>query len=195
MLEPWTSLAMGPPWQTVKTPSSRYSGSHSHRDATGTKCMTQLPSETAQGFRVPAVRQFSIFLENRVGRLLEVLQVFDDAVDVQLHSIAVMEASDYAVVRTIPDNADAARLLLRTAEMTFSETDLLVVETSRDYPLSQLCRHLLSAEINILFMYPIMTDNPMAEGSRMALCVDENEFAGQILLRKGYRLFGAEDLR
>ena len=157
--------------------------------------MTELPSETALGFRVPAVRQFSIFLENRVGRLLEVLRTFDDAVDVQIHAIAVMEASDYAVVRTIPDNADAARLLLRESNLTFSETDILVVETSDDYPLSLLCQHLLGAEINILFMYPIMTDNPMTEGSRMALCVDENEFAGQILLRKGYRLYGAEDLR
>ena len=157
--------------------------------------MTQLPSETAQGYRVPAVRQFRVFLENRVGRLLEVLQVFDDSVDVELHSIAVMEASDYAVVRTIPDNADAARLLLRTAELTFSETDLLVVETSEDRPLSVLCQHLLGAEINILFMYPIMTDNPMAGGPRIALCVDENEFAGQILLRKGYRLYGSGDLR
>lgn len=157
--------------------------------------MTELPSETALGYRVPAVRQFSIFLENRVGRLLEVLSAFDDAVDVQLHSISVMEASDYAVVRTIPDNADAARLLLRDSELTFSETDLLVVEISSDRQLSQLCQHLLGAEINILFLYPIMTDSPLADGPRIALCVDENEFAGQILLRKGYRLYGAEDLR
>ncbi|MCH2133688.1 MAG: hypothetical protein MK116_08050 [Phycisphaerales bacterium] len=157
--------------------------------------MSELSPETAQGYRVPAVRQFSIFLENRVGRLLEVLHAFDDAVDVQLHSIAVMEASDYAVVRTIPDNADAARLLLRSAELNFSETDLLVVETTDDRPLSLLCQHLLGAEINILFMYPIMTDSPMSDGSRLALCVDENEFAGQILLRKGYRLYGGDDLR
>ena len=157
--------------------------------------MTELPSETALGFRVPAVRQFSIFLENRVGRLLEVLRAFDDAVDVQIHSIAVMEASDYAVVRTIPDNADAARLLLRNSGLAFSETDILVVETTEDQPLSQLCQYLLSAEINILFLYPIMNDSPMSEGSRVAMCVDENEFAGQILLRKGFRLFGAEDLR
>jgi hypothetical protein len=157
--------------------------------------MSEIPGKTMQGYRVPAVRQFSIFLENRVGRLLEVLQAFDESTEVQLHSISVMEASDYAVVRTIPDNADAARILLRESELTFSETDLLVVETNSDKPLSLLCQHLLGAEINILFMYPIMTDNPLASGPRMAMCVDENEFAGQILLRKGYRLYGADDLR
>ena len=157
--------------------------------------MTELPSETALGYRVPAVQQFSIFLENRVGRLLEVVRSFDEAVDVQLHAIAVMEASDYAVVRTIPDNADAARMLLRDGNVAFSEHDILVVEITPDRQLSHLCEHLLGAEINILFMYPIMTDNPMVDGSRMALCVDENEFAGQILLRKGYRLFGSSDLR
>ena len=61
--------------------------------------------------------------------------------------------------------------------------------------MSHLCQYLLSAEINILFLYPIMTDSPLSEGSRVAMCVDENEFAGQILLRKGFRLFGGEDLR
>ena len=44
--------------------------------------MTELPSETALGYRVPAVQQFSIFLENRVGRLLEVVRSFDEAVNV-----------------------------------------------------------------------------------------------------------------
>lgn len=157
--------------------------------------MNEMPAETALGYRVPSIRQFSVFLENRVGRLMEVLRAFDDASDVQLHAIAVMEASDYAVVRTIPDNADAARILLQTSGLAFSETDILVVETTEDQPLSHLCQYLLSAEINILFLYPIMTDSPLSEGSRVAMCVDENEFAGQILLRKGFRLFGGEDLR
>ena len=40
----------------------------------------------------------------------------------------------------------------------------------RDQPLSQLCQYLLSAEINILFLNPIMNDSPLSEGSRVAMC-------------------------
>jgi hypothetical protein len=53
---------------------------------------------------------------------------------------------------------------------------------------------LLGAELNIQFMYPIIGDHPVA-GPRMAICCDDNQFAGQVLLRKEYRLLGAEDLR
>jgi hypothetical protein len=39
-----------------------------------------------------------------------------------------------------------------------------------------------------------MSDSPMA-GPRMAICCDDNQFAGQVLLRKDYRLLCADDLR
>ncbi len=152
------------------------------------------PPGTAAGFNIPVVRQFSIFLENRVGRLLDVLRAFDDAVDVQLHALAVLEATDFAVVRLIPDNADATRLLLRERDLAFSEIDIIVTELDEDHELSNLCLYLLGAELNIQFMYPIMGDQPVA-GPRMAICCDDNQFAGQVLLRKEFRLLGAADLR
>jgi len=155
--------------------------------------MTMGPG-TAAGFSIPVVRQFSIFLENRVGRLLDVLRQFDDAVDVQLHALAVLEATDFAVVRLIPDNPDATRLLLRERDLAFSEINLIVAELDEEHTLSKLCLYLLGAELNIQFMYPIMGDQPVA-GPRMAICCDDNHFAGQVLLRKEYRLLGAEDLR
>jgi len=156
--------------------------------------MTSFGTGTAAGFSIPLIRQFSVFLENRVGRLLDVLRKFDEAVDVQLHSIAVLEATDFAVVRLIADNADATRLILRERDLAFSEIDLIVTELDDDRPLSRLCLYLLGAELNIQFMYPIMSDSPMA-GPRMAICCDDNQFAGQVLLRKDYRLLCADDLR
>ena len=44
--------------------------------------MNEMPAETALGYRVPSIRQFGILLENRVGRLMEVLSRLDDAADV-----------------------------------------------------------------------------------------------------------------
>ena len=155
---------------------------------------SHLPQETQQGYDAPQVRQFSIFLENRVGRLLDVLRLFDDAPDIRLHGLAVMESSDCAVVRIIPDDDDATRLLLRNSTYAFAETDLLVVELSDEQPLSNVCLYLLGAELNIHFMYPLMTGGTLAEGGRIALSVDDNTFAGQILIRKGFRLLGSGEL-
>ncbi|MDP7574274.1 MAG: hypothetical protein QF723_04110 [Phycisphaerales bacterium] len=149
---------------------------------------------TSAGFSIPLVRQFSIFLENRVGRLVDILRSFDEAVDVQLHALAVLEATDFAVVRLIPDNADATRQLLRERDLSFSEINIMVIEFDDDHTLSDMCLYLLGAELNIQFMYPIIGDQPVA-GPRMAICCDDNQFAGQVLIRKEYRLLGAEDLR
>ena len=76
--------------------------------------MSQMvPQPTAESYAPPSVRQFSVFLDNRVGKLLEMVELFDDASDVHLCGFSVLESSDYAVVRIIPSNADAARALLR----------------------------------------------------------------------------------
>ncbi|MBM43590.1 MAG: acetolactate synthase [Phycisphaerae bacterium] len=156
--------------------------------------MSQLPQETQQGYEAPFVRQFSIFLENRVGRLLDVLRLFDDAENLTIHGLAVMESSDCAVVRVVVDNDDVARSMLRNSTYAFAETDLLVVELTDDLPMSMLCLYLLGAELNIHFMYPLLATGHEASGGRIALCVDDNTFAGQILLRKGFRLLGSGDL-
>jgi len=156
--------------------------------------MPPVPTAYGSGFSVPLVRQFSVFLENRVGRLVDVLRSFDEAEDIDVHALAVLEASDFAVVRLIPDNADATRILLRDRGTAFAEIDLIVCELASERGLSRLCQYLLGAELNIQFMYPLMGDNHDF-GPRMAICCDDNVFAGQILLRKGFRLMGADDLR
>jgi hypothetical protein len=156
--------------------------------------MSLQPPETEQGgaYAPPSVRQFGVFLDNKVGKLLELLQLFDDKAELQLAAFSVVDSSDYAVVRLIFNNADAARVALRSHDYTFSETDLLVVELSEGRSLTNLCLHLLGAELNIRFAYPVMLRRE--ESPTVAIAVDDLTLAGQILLRKRFRLLGEEDL-
>lgn len=151
-----------------------------------------MPPETEQGYAPPSVRQFSVFLDNRVGKLLELVQLFDDKEEVSLRAFSVLDSSDHAVVRLIFDNADAARHLMRRKQFAFSETDILVVEMGRTHSLKQVCSFLLGAELNIRFAYPVL--HSADDASAIALAVDDNTLAGQILRRKGFRLLGEEDL-
>ena len=156
--------------------------------------MSLQPPETEQGgaYAPPSVRQFGVFLDNKVGKLLELLQLFDDKAELQLAAFSVVDSSDHAVVRLIFNNADAARMALRSHDYTFSETDLLVVELSEGRSLTNLCLHLLGAELNIRFAYPVMLRRE--ESPTVAIAVDDLTLAGQILLRKRFRLLGEEDL-
>ncbi|MHC4141540.1 MAG: acetolactate synthase [Planctomycetota bacterium] len=140
-----------------------------------------VPLETTRGYCPPVVRQFSVFLENKVGKLFELVRVFDDAPDVHLCAFSVVESSDHAVVRVIPNNADAAREVLHEHGLPFSEFDLLIVELADDHTLTSMCLYLLGAELNIRF-------------ATIALAVDDQTLAGQILRKKQFRLLGEEDL-
>lgn len=153
--------------------------------------MSSMP-ETERGYAPPIVRQFSVFLDNRVGKLLELLEVMENAADVHVRAICVLDSSDHAVVRVICGNADGARFALRQKGFTFSETDILVFEVPDDSTLREACRSLLAAEVNIAFTYPITRVGDVEPA--VAIAVDDHTFAGQILIRKGFTLLGELDL-
>jgi len=155
--------------------------------------MTQMvPQHTAQGYSPPTVCQFSVFLDNKVGKLLALVRLFDESPLVHLCAFSVVDASDYAVIRLVPNNADAARALLREHGVSFSELELLIVELGEDQSLSGMCLYLLGAELNIRFAYPLLL---RPNGSpAIALSVDDHVLAGQILRKKAFRLLGEEDL-
>ena len=151
-----------------------------------------VPPVTSKGYAAPTVRQFSVFLENKVGKLLELVRLFDEAPNVHLCALSVIEASDHAVVRIVPNNADAARVVLREHGVPFCESDLLIVELGEDHSLSRMCMYLLGAELNIRFAYPLML-GPMGTPT-IAVSVDDHTLAGYVLRQKNFRLLGEEDL-
>ena len=155
--------------------------------------MSQLPPETMQGYLVPCVRQFSVFLENRVGRLLDLLRHFDDASHVHVVGLNVMDSSDHAVIRMIPDNADAARLMLHDLSISFSETDVIVAMIDDSHSLADLCLYLLGAELNIHFIYSLIKQ-PIVGDSLVAIAIDDLTLGGQLLVKKGFTLLGEADL-
>ncbi|HZW09439.1 MAG TPA: hypothetical protein VFF69_06005 [Phycisphaerales bacterium] len=150
------------------------------------------PIETTQGYAPPTVTQLSVFLDNRVGKLYDLVEAFADSPDCYICALSVHEAADHAVVRLITNNARGAKEILRQSRLPFCEMDVLVVEICRGHTLSSLCLSLLSAELNIQFAYPLML---RPNGSpTIALAVDDKYLAGQILRKKEFRLLGESDI-
>ncbi len=148
-------------------------------------------TDTELGYAPPTVRQFSVFLDNKVGKLLELVRIFDETSSTTLAAFSIVDSSDYAVVRAVFSNADAARQILRRNQYTFSETDIVIAELGENQSLSAMCSYLLGAELNIRFVYPLLLrgDQP-----GVVIAVDDIHLAGQILLRKRFRLLAEEDL-
>src|SRR5947209_17158153 len=153
-----------------------------------------LPPQTRAGggFEPARVRQFTIFLENRVGRLQKLVSAFEEARG-RIVALSIEESAEAALARVICSDPDLAREVLREHGFTFGESDLLAVELppSTSQPLIRICTALLAAEINIHSAYPLLMG---PHRPTLALYVDDPTLAAEILIRKGFTLIGESDL-
>src|SRR5262245_46207055 len=148
--------------------------------------------ETAHGRDWPAVRQFNVFVENRVGNLLSVVRRFETT-DIRIVSLTVVDSADCAIIRMVLSDPERAREIFDLAGLPITESDLLVVELPKgNQPLVQICKALLGAEISIDYAYPLLV-GPHGH-SALALHVEDHETAAATLSRMGFTLFTERDL-
>src|SRR5205085_9054618 len=111
---------------------------------------------TARGRDWPSVRQFNIFLENRVGALLDLVRRFETT-DVRIISISIIDTADCAIIRLVLSDPERAYEILKLGKFMFTESDLLVVQLpDGHHPFIKICKTLLSAEINLHYAYPLL---------------------------------------
>ena len=99
------------------------------------------------------IRQLSIFLENRTGRINEVAKILaDNGINMQAFSMA--ETADFGLLRLIVPDVDKAVEVLRAASFAVMVTDVLCV-SSPNVPgaLSAILDKLAQNQIFIEYMY------------------------------------------
>lgn len=147
---------------------------------------------TLRGRNFPSIRQFTIFLENRVGQLLEVLRRFEVS-GLRVVGLSINDAAECAVVRFIVSDYERGRELLERAGLAIIETDLVGVELPDGHqPLLRICTALLQAELNIQQAYPLIT-HPLGRPA-LVFMVENTELAMETLNSKGFRLLTEGDL-
>ena len=82
---------------------------------------------TMRGRNYPAIRQFTIFLENRVGKLLEVVRRFDGS-RVRIVAVSISETAECALVRLLLSFPEQGREILERAGLAIIESDLIGVD-------------------------------------------------------------------
>src|SRR5437762_10003516 len=111
---------------------------------------------TARGRDWPSVRQFNIFLANRMGAMLDLVRRFETT-DVKIVSLTVIETADCAIIRIVPSDYERGYEILTAAKFPFTESDLLVVKLpDNDQPLLTITKAMLTGEINIHYAYPLL---------------------------------------
>ncbi len=144
---------------------------------------------TKEGRRVS---QFSVFMANKCGRLLEIVRLFAEA-QTYIVAITIVDTTDSAIARLVVTDPDAARDVLEEHGAEYTETPLVVVEIdSAEEDLQKILHALLMAEINILFTYAFFIQ-PRGK-SCLALHVDDDDIASNVLNQRGMKLLTQNDI-
>lgn len=137
------------------------------------------------------VRQFSVFAENRLGRLHDLTSLFKEH-QVHIMGITVMDMTDSAIVRCIVDDPDQARELMINNDFPYVECDVLAVEFTDESELKGVLAALFEAEINVHYVYSFIK----RPGGRAGLAIktEDDEIAAQAMGKRGFRLLTQRDI-
>ncbi|MDZ4818951.1 MAG: acetolactate synthase [Planctomycetota bacterium] len=148
---------------------------------------------TMRGRGYPSIRQFTVFLENRVGQLLEVVRRFEGS-RVRIVALSIADASECSFVRFLLSHPEQGREILERAGLALIETDLIGVELPEgDQPFLRICTALLQAEVNIVQAYPLIV-RPHGRPA-VALMVDNIEMGMETLAAKKFTMISETDLQ
>lgn len=162
-------------------------------EADGGGVGTLAPPQTARGRDWAALRQFSVFLENRVGNLADLSRAVE-AADLRIVGLSIQDNADSAVVRLIVDDYERAHEWFDLSDYHVFETDVVAVELPDvKHPVSEACRTLLRAELDVHYAYTIALPHTPRGG--LAIYVEDVDLALDVLGNSRLTVVTEGDLR
>lgn len=99
------------------------------------------------------IKQISIFLENKSGRINDVTKALAKA-GINMHAFSMAETTDFGILRLIVSDVDRAITILRDANFSVVQTDVICISCPNVAgSLSVILEHLADKSIFIEYMY------------------------------------------
>ena len=139
---------------------------------------------------MPLIKQISIFVENKPGRLKAMTHILKDN-DIDILAISIADTTDFGILRLIVNDSDKACKALKDAECTVKLTDVLAIKLE-DKPggLATVMDTLCDNQISVEYMYAFF--NKQGGQAAVILRVDDNTKAAQVLDKAGVTLITSE---
>jgi hypothetical protein len=134
--------------------------------------------------------QLSVFLENKEGRLADIIGALADA-NINIRTLSLADTKDFGVLRMIVDTPEKAIEVLKKKGATVKTTEIIAVEVE-DSPggLYRVLKVFKEAGINIEYMYAFVEKNN--DNAVMVFRVDDPDAA--IKKIKGVKILKADDI-
>lgn len=136
------------------------------------------------------IKQISVFLENKSGRLAEVLGSLGEK-DIKINALTIADTSEYGILRLIVNDYERAVDILKNKQFTVNLTDVIAVSTpSQAGSFARILKALADDNISVEYMYAFKW------GSNASIIIrPENiDTALQVFVKHKFTLLSANDL-
>lgn len=136
------------------------------------------------------IKQISVFLENKSGRLIRVAQVLGNA-KINIRGLSIADTSDFGILRMIVDQPDKAIKELKDNGIMATVTEVIAMEVP-DTPggLAAVLGYMEEANINIEYLYSFI-EKPTSNAIIM-MRVERIEDALEVLEKNKVPIVGGE---
>jgi len=138
------------------------------------------------------VEQISIFLENKSGRLAEVMGVLYEA-GINIRALYLADTADFGILRLIVNDTEKACKALKENGFTVEKTKVVAIEVP-DKPggLSSILDTIKDEGINVEYMYAFVEKS--GENAIVIFRFDELEKSIDVLRKSGVKIMEGEEL-
>ncbi len=132
------------------------------------------------------IKQLSIFVENKRGRLAEITKAIAEA-DVDIRALSIADTTDFGILRLIVNKPEEAAIALKEKGITVSVTNVIAVGFD-DKPgaFSVPMQILADNGIDVEYMYAFITRR--SEKAYVILRVADNDAAAKVLTDNGVEI-------
>lgn len=136
-------------------------------------------------------KQLSVFIENRQGRLGEVLNVLKEN-GVNILSLSLADTTEYGLLRLIVNNPELGKEKLSEEGFSTILTDVIVLKISHQAgSLQGLLKILSDNDVNVEYMYGLSIDGQEAS---VVLKTSNVEMAELVFKSKGVKTLSPKDI-
>ncbi|HKJ43477.1 MAG TPA: hypothetical protein VKA27_15375 [Sunxiuqinia sp.] len=137
------------------------------------------------------IKQLSVFLENKTGRLNEVSLLLGDA-GINMTAFSIADTSEFGILRLIVSDPDQALSVLKSADFSVSLTDVICINCPNEPgALAKALNILSSEEVFIEYLYAFSLDK---QSANVVLKPANIERCIQVLQKHQLELVKASDL-
>lgn len=136
------------------------------------------------------IHQLSIFVENRQGTLIKVLQLLKEA-KVQLIATTIADTIEYGIYRIICSEPDRAYGILKEKGISVALSDVFAIELDNEVGRAADTLTILSNEgINIAYMYSFL----LGGKGILVFRTDNEEHTREVIAREHFRFIAESEL-